>query len=219
MSTLSSCNHSLLHVTSTSRRSSYNRPSSLNLSGGLTCHFLGNQKLQSLNTCLLQIVQNGGRSTKMDMKVNNDILPDIPQLPSNSDPGSWKLWLVGVFMSVIIPFWKNKWSPLQKIQQKVERVVDTAQAVTDMVEDVAEEIEKVADSLGDNLPKGKLQETALLVEEMASQTVDNINRLEEVLEKALSEQQESYIISFCNNGHWGRLLWCFPIRLRRWRTR
>lgn len=61
--------------------------------------------------------------------------------------------------------------------------MDSAQAVTDMVEDVAEEIEKVADSLGDNLPKGRLQETALLVEEMASQTVDNINRLEEVLEK------------------------------------
>ncbi|GMN35233.1 hypothetical protein TIFTF001_005166 [Ficus carica] len=127
------------------------------------------------------------REPDRDMKVNNDFnLPDVPQVPSNSDPGSWKLWLVGVFMTVIIPFWRNKWSPLQKLQQKVEQVVDTAQAVTDMVDDVVEEVEKVADEIGDRLPEGKLREAAQHVEDLAHKTSESIDRLEDVLEKVFT---------------------------------
>ncbi|KAF4372931.1 hypothetical protein CsatB_008489 [Cannabis sativa] len=132
-----------------------------------------------------------------NISVKNNILPDLPQLPSpdNSDPGSWKVWLMGMIVSVIIPFWTNKWGRLQKIQKQVETVVDTAQEVTEMVEDMAKKVEKVADELGDRLPEGgKLKQTALFVEDFAQKTVHNADLIEDLLQKV--EEVENKVEDF-----------------------
>ncbi|PON49747.1 hypothetical protein PanWU01x14_227830 [Parasponia andersonii] len=159
------------------------------------CRFLGNPRLQSASTSL-QRVQNCKKNTKMDISVKNNILPDLPPLPSdNSSPGSWKLWLMGILISVVVPFWKNKWGPLQKLQKEVETVVDTAQEVTDIIEDVAKGVEKLADELGDHLPEGgKLQQAAEFVEDMAKGTVHKANLVEDVLEKV--EEVENQVEEF-----------------------
>lgn len=130
------------------------------------------------------------------MKVNDHLLPDVPQPPSDSsDPGAWKVWAAGIFFTVIIPFWQNKWGPLKKWQERLEEVVDAAQEVVEVVEDAAEGLEKVADELGDKLPQGsKLQKAALMIENLANQTTKNTDRLEEALDKV--EELENKVEEF-----------------------
>ncbi|ONI35233.1 hypothetical protein PRUPE_1G524300 [Prunus persica] len=114
-------------------------PSCLRTNRRDRCHFLGNRNfLQSILK-----VQNGTK-IKMDVVVNG-AEPGTP-LPSDPSSGtSWKLWLVGILISVVVPFWKNKWWPLQKFREQIETTLDSVEDVAELVEKVAGEVEKVED--------------------------------------------------------------------------
>ncbi|OMP07495.1 hypothetical protein CCACVL1_01292, partial [Corchorus capsularis] len=83
-------------------------------------------------------VQNSERSYRNMVVCNVGSGPSLP----DPNPGSWKFWLLGMLMSVVLPFWRGKWGPLMKIKQEVETIIDTVEAVTDVVEKVAEQVEK-----------------------------------------------------------------------------
>ncbi|XVE60545.1 hypothetical protein DITRI_Ditri05aG0137300 [Diplodiscus trichospermus] len=173
-----------------------------------SCHFLviskhkskhqilRNQKLLSLGTGLK--VQNTDRYRNM---VVCDSVGSGPTVPSASSPtpvpGSWKPWILGILLSVILPFWRGKWGPLLKLKEEVQAVINKVEAVTDTVEKVAEEVEKVADDIGDQLPEGRLKDALEFVEDMAEDTADGaqlagdfIDKVEDMVDEA-EEKVES----------------------------
>ncbi|KAH0989180.1 hypothetical protein GBA52_000663 [Prunus armeniaca] len=148
------------------------------------CHFLGNRSfLQSIMK-----VQNGTK-IKMDVVVNG-VEPGTP-LPSDPSSGtSWKLWLVGILISVVVPFWKNKWWPLQKFREQVETTLDSVEDVAELVEKVAGEVEKVADDIADHLPQGDLQKAARFVENVAREAAKDASLADDLIEKVEDVEKE-----------------------------
>ncbi|XP_039069146.1 uncharacterized protein LOC120215565 [Hibiscus syriacus] len=93
--------------------------------------------------------------------------------PSNHGPGSWKLWVLGILLSVVLPFWRSKWGPLLKLKdENAETVIEKVEAVTNTVKKVAEQVEEVADEIGNNLPEGRLKDTLEIVEDVAQNTAE-----------------------------------------------
>ncbi|PRQ21346.1 hypothetical protein RchiOBHm_Chr7g0238201 [Rosa chinensis] len=163
-----------------------------------SCRFLGNRSLPSCNTSL-QRVQIG---SKILLMVVNSVDPGTPPLPSEPSGGSWKMWLLGVLFSVIIPLTKNKWYPLLKLKGKlyyihnviiidrVETVTDAAEEVAELVEKVSEEVEEVADDIGNHLPEGKLRHAAMRVEELADKTGKAAAMADDIIEKVEEVEKE-----------------------------
>ncbi|KAB2093243.1 hypothetical protein ES319_A02G083400v1 [Gossypium barbadense] len=100
-----------------------------------------------------------------------------------SDPGSWKLWVVGIVMSIILPFWRSKWGPLLKLKDEVETIIDKAEEVTDIVEKVAGQVEEVADDIGNHMPEGRLKNALQFVEDMAQNTADGARLAGDLIDK------------------------------------
>ncbi|CAI0447896.1 unnamed protein product [Linum tenue] len=116
--------------------------------------------------------------------------------PSSSSGGfDWKGWLVGVIMSVLLPFWRGQLWSLKKIQVNVESVLERMEEVAETVEEVAEKVEEVADEIGDNLPEGELKEMLEKVEEAAGKAAKAADVAQQVLEtvQEMEDQVESYI--------------------------
>ncbi|KAF3435057.1 hypothetical protein FNV43_RR22144 [Rhamnella rubrinervis] len=80
----------------------------------------------------------------------------------------WARWVLGSVLTVLLPFWKNEWTKLQRIEGTVEMVVEEVENVAEVVEKVAVKAEKVSSEVADRLPEnGKLKETALVVEQIS----------------------------------------------------
>ncbi|XWS14956.1 hypothetical protein CRYUN_Cryun35bG0052800 [Craigia yunnanensis] len=152
---------------------------------------LRNQKLQSLGTGLIR-VQNTDRYRNMVVCSSVGSGPPIPSNPTPG-PGSWKTWILGILISIILPFWRGKWGRLLKLKEEVETAVDTVEAATDIVEKVAEQVEKVVDDIGNHLPEGRLKDALEFVEDIAEDTADGARLAGEVIDKVedMEEKVES----------------------------
>ncbi|RQO86773.1 hypothetical protein POPTR_002G101600v4 [Populus trichocarpa] len=159
--------------------------------------FLRNQRLQVFSTSLKLLY---ARNTKMEMAVYNS-LGTGPAHPSAPSPcliqlygdlrTSRKGWVLGMLISIILPFCRNKWGALLLIKDKVEQVVEIADHVADIVEEVAEEVGKVAEEVADHLPEGgKLQQVATFVENVAKETAKDANVVDEIIEKIKNQVEE-----------------------------
>ncbi|XAR62124.1 hypothetical protein NMG60_11016753 [Bertholletia excelsa] len=133
-------------------------------------------------------------NTNLDLIVRSSVEPGIP-LPPDPSPGSWKSWLLGAVITIVLPFLRHKWGPLFKLTKEVETVVETADHVTEVIEKVAEEVEKVADEVADDLPEGtKLKEAMEFIEEKAKETAKKAHWAEELIDKV--EEVEKEVESF-----------------------
>nr|DAD22032.1 TPA_asm: hypothetical protein HUJ06_023495 [Nelumbo nucifera] len=93
-------------------------------------------------------------------------------------------WIFGMLISIILPFWRNKWAPLLTLKREVDTVVETIENVVNVVEVVAEEVENVADEIAKKLPEGgKLKEAVCAVEHIAKEAAKDAHLAEEFLEK------------------------------------
>ncbi|KAJ6939519.1 hypothetical protein NC651_005848 [Populus alba x Populus x berolinensis] len=147
--------------------------------------FLRNQRLEVFSTSLKLLY---ARNTKMEMAVYSS-LGTGPAHPSAPSP--WKGWVLGMLISIILPFCRNKWGALLLIKDKVEEVVEIADQVADIVEEVAEEVGKVADEVADHLPEGgKLQQVATFIENVAKETAKDANVVDEIIEKVEGVEKE-----------------------------
>ncbi|XP_048437350.1 uncharacterized protein LOC103940295 isoform X2 [Pyrus x bretschneideri] len=166
------------------------RPSYLSANDRDRCRFLGNR---SFLQPLIMKVESGSRK-KMAVVVNS-VEPGAP-LPSDPSGINWKLWLVGMLFSVAIPFWKNKWWPLQNIKapilctEKFSTALDTVEDVAEVVEKVAGQVEKVADDIADHLPEGRLQEAARIVESVAREAGKDAALADDLIEKVEEVEKE-----------------------------
>ncbi|KAL4279685.1 hypothetical protein GQ457_03G033620 [Hibiscus cannabinus] len=127
--------------------------------------------------------------------------PIVPSTPAPA-PGSWKAWIVGILMSIILPMWRGNWRPLLKLKQEAETIIDTVEAVADMVEKVAEQVEKVADEVGDRLPEGKLKDALEFVEDLADDTADGARITGDFIDKVedMVDQVEDKVESLMKPG-------------------
>ncbi|KAJ7958964.1 Phage capsid scaffolding protein (GPO) serine peptidase [Quillaja saponaria] len=148
-----------------------------------SCSLLQNQSRGSLSACGLRLRHDCKR--KMDVTVCSSAEPG-PPLPSDS----WKAWLLGFIMTIIVPFGWNKWGPLLTLKQKVETAIDVAENVTEIVEKVADEVDKVAEEIADHLPKGKLQKVVRFVEKAAEETSKDADVAEQVFDKLEDVEKE-----------------------------
>ncbi|XP_010272973.1 PREDICTED: uncharacterized protein LOC104608631 [Nelumbo nucifera] len=141
-------------------------------------NFLANRGLLSLG-----ILSFSGRvlnktNTKMDVTVYSSVQP------GGSPSNSWRNWIFGMLISIILPFWRNKWAPLLTLKREVDTVVETIENVVNVVEVVAEEVENVADEIAKKLPEGgKLKEAVCAVEHIAKEAAKDAHLAEEFLEK------------------------------------
>ncbi|KAK9110974.1 hypothetical protein Scep_018493 [Stephania cephalantha] len=103
---------------------------------------------------------------------------------SGSHSNSWKNWILGTLLSLILPFWKHKWAPLLAIKNEVDKVIGTIDVVTEVVEKVAEGVEKAAEEVAQRLPEGgKLQEAVLVVEKIAKKVHEDAHATDEFIHK------------------------------------
>ncbi|XP_075633156.1 uncharacterized protein LOC142605606 isoform X2 [Castanea sativa] len=156
--------------------------------------FLGtDQRLQFLKTGLRELAVS---KRKMDVAVHSSI-PSVPPMPSNpASPGPWKLWIIGLIASAILPFFGIKLGPLLKLKQEVDTVVETAEEVVEVVEKVAEEVDKVAEEISEHLPEGgKLRVAVKIIEKVAEKTAKDAQLVEDAIDKveALEKDVESLI--------------------------
>ncbi|KAJ6709548.1 hypothetical protein OIU74_010610 [Salix koriyanagi] len=139
---------------------------------------LGNQRLEIFSTSLKLLY---AKNTKMQMAVYSSVGTGSAH---PSAPSPWKGWILGVLLSVILPFCRNKWGGLLLMKDKIEAVVELADQVADIVEEVAEGVEKVADEVADHLPEGgRLKQVATFVENVARETAKDADLIDDVIEK------------------------------------
>ncbi|KAA8528317.1 hypothetical protein F0562_035672 [Nyssa sinensis] len=137
----------------------------------------------------LQYLSNGQRNrrnsnTKIDLVVysSSGVEPGapIPSEPSNFPKG----WILGLLITVILPFFSSKWGPLLGLKKGFENAVETAEQVTETIEKVAEEVEKVAEEIAEDLPAGgKLQKALVYAENVAKETAKDAQLGEEIIDK------------------------------------
>ncbi|XP_058224815.1 uncharacterized protein LOC131333976 isoform X3 [Rhododendron vialii] len=118
-----------------------------------------------------------GRNGSMDLVVYSDVQPGGAPLPSDPSSNSWKGWILGALITIMLPFLRNKWGPLFKLTKDVEAVAERAEHVTKVVEEVAEEVDKVAKEVADELPKGGKLEKAIESVENAAEKADKAAHL------------------------------------------
>ncbi|KAE8725017.1 Detected protein of unknown function [Hibiscus syriacus] len=129
-----------------------------------------NQNLQLLGTSIW--LKNTERDNDMVVCCSAGPGSLVPSSPSPGH-GSWKLWVLGILLSVVLPFWRSKWAPLLKLKAEAETVIDKVEAVTNTVEKVLEQVEEVADEIGNILPEGRLKDT-LEIEENVEEVEENV---------------------------------------------
>ncbi|KAM7518544.1 hypothetical protein LguiB_017506 [Lonicera macranthoides] len=132
---------------------------------------------------------------KRDFAVHSSILPGGSSSPSNSMKG----WLLGMVVTIVLPFFTHKWGPLLKWTKSIESVVETVEQITNSVESVAEKLHEVAENIEESLPQGNLRNVFDFIENTAEEIAkgadvagDLIDKIQEVEDKveAFIEQSE-----------------------------
>ncbi|KAI3942223.1 hypothetical protein MKW92_029049 [Papaver armeniacum] len=169
-------------------RRNYNQPpasASLNTIDQRFSSFLANQGLSLSMVTRRSSLVHRKLYKKMDATVYASVQPGLP-VPTPSPSGSnWKGWILGAFLSIILPLLRHK-SPFLTLKSKVDMVVGTIDTVAEVIEMVAEGVEKVADQVADQLPEAH---EAAKDAHLADQFLDKIVEVEEgLLEKIESKE-------------------------------
>ncbi|CAL5213605.1 unnamed protein product [Lathyrus oleraceus] len=132
-------------------------------------------------------------------RLKNDEVP--PEAPDSKifAFSSWVKWVLCSLFSFMIPFWRQKWGKLQRIEEEAELVIEEVEKVAEVIEKVAEEAEKLSEDIAKKLPEdAKLKKAALVVENLSKQvahdaeiTEEFIHKIEEVANDI--EDLESYV--------------------------
>ncbi|XP_058760717.1 uncharacterized protein LOC131634054 isoform X2 [Vicia villosa] len=108
-------------------------------------------------------------------------------------------WVLCSLLSFMLPFWRQNWAKLQRIEEEAEFVIEEAEKVAEVIEKVAEEAEKVSENIAEKLPEdAKLKKAALVVENVSKQVAHDaqiteqfIHKIEEVADDI--EDLESFV--------------------------
>ncbi|XP_022762150.1 uncharacterized protein LOC111308071 [Durio zibethinus] len=105
---------------------------------------------------------------------------DSPPAAGSGPPKfNFSLWAKCLLASVLsfLPFWKEKWAKLKRIQGESELVVVQVENVAGVVEKVATAAEKVSAQVTEKLPDdSKLQKAAVVVEHVSEKNSPRCSR-------------------------------------------
>ncbi|KAJ4822020.1 hypothetical protein Tsubulata_001586 [Turnera subulata] len=160
------------------------------------CQLLINQSQRSLLSHLL--ISN--TNTRNVAVYSGDGEERRPLITIEFSPGSWKSWITGFIMSlVLLPFggsrlyWASFKARVDVIEEKIESVVET-------VEEVAEGVEKVAEVIDEHLPDGgEIDKAVKLVKNIAEEIQKGAELAEEALDKV--EELETEVDKFINGAN------------------
>ncbi|KAM0036000.1 hypothetical protein Hdeb2414_s0015g00453131 [Helianthus debilis subsp. tardiflorus] len=143
-----------------------------------------------------------GGVRRNSMIVYANVEPAGKPSPPSGSSGSWKNWVIGILMTVIVPFFTAKGGPIKLLIQRVDQIMDTAEHITEVVEAVADKVDKVVEELGDELPEGsEIKKTLDFIENIAERVerdaqnagdfIDKVqemeDKIEEIMEPILEE--------------------------------
>ncbi|KAL8521154.1 hypothetical protein ACS0TY_011632 [Phlomoides rotata] len=111
--------------------------------------------------------------------------------PSKFVFSKWMKWVLGSLVSVLLPFWKNKWDTLLTLEGEAEKVVEEVEVVVEVVEKVATTAEKVAEVVLKQLPdNSKIKEAAQVVEHVSSVAAHNAQLIQNLINKVDDVKQD-----------------------------
>nr|GLL18368.1 uncharacterized protein LOC109149305 [Ipomoea trifida] len=105
--------------------------------------------------------------------------PGIPLPSGPPDSNPLKGWVIGLLISVVIPFFRHKFGSFLQIKSAIDKVEEIVHGV----EKVAEVVEKVAEEIGENLPAGKLKDAVEMIEHVAEKADKDAEALGEFIDK------------------------------------
>ncbi|XP_058760716.1 uncharacterized protein LOC131634054 isoform X1 [Vicia villosa] len=137
-------------------------------------------------------------STHANRLKNDEAQPEAPDSKIFAFT-SWVKWVLCSLLSFMLPFWRQNWAKLQRIEEEAEFVIEEAEKVAEVIEKVAEEAEKVSENIAEKLPEdAKLKKAALVVENVSKQVAHDaqiteqfIHKIEEVADDI--EDLESFV--------------------------
>ncbi|GAV87869.1 hypothetical protein CFOL_v3_31294 [Cephalotus follicularis] len=168
------------------------RLSSSNINPGYNSK-LGN--ISPINQGLRSFLYQSGTGRQVDTNMFKDdkdgkVRPPVTA-PARHNIFRWTRWLLGSILTLLLPFWKEKWQKLRKIEGEAEMVVEEVRHVTEVVEKVATVAENVSMEVADALPEqGKLKKAALLVERVSNATAQEAHFANDIARKVHALEQD-----------------------------
>ncbi|KAL2538582.1 uncharacterized protein Fot_19973 [Forsythia ovata] len=123
-------------------------------------------------------------------------VPGVP-LPSGPPSNSIRSWILGMVISIVLPFFSHKLGALWVLKNRIENTVQQVEDMVEVVEKVAEEVDKIADDILDDLPEGQLKNIVNYVEDLAEKTAKNADTIGDLIDKVqeAQDQMESFVES------------------------
>ncbi|XP_055833129.1 uncharacterized protein LOC129902110 [Solanum dulcamara] len=111
-------------------------------------------------------------------------------LPSPASSNPFNGWVIGILISIALPFFRFKWGSLLQLKNKVENVIETVEDVVDGVEKVAEKIDEVAEHIGNVLPESQLKNVLKAVENFSEDTAEVAHAAGDFIDQIQGEDVE-----------------------------
>ncbi|KAJ8551162.1 hypothetical protein K7X08_000532 [Anisodus acutangulus] len=121
---------------------------------------------------------------KFVVSINNGSLPSSPS--SNPLNG----WVIGILLSIALPFFRFKWGSLLQLKNTVKDVIETVEDVVDEVEKVAGKVDKLAEHMGNVLPEGQLKNALKAVEKISEDTAEVAHAAGDIIDKLQGDDVE-----------------------------
>ncbi|KAJ9174918.1 hypothetical protein P3X46_013513 [Hevea brasiliensis] len=137
----------------------------------------------------MMMITTNGATRNLDtnmVKVKDDMgkAPVPPVDPPRANYASWAKWMLGSMLSLILPFWKEKWEKLKMIEGEAEIVGEEVESVAAVVQKAATMAENISAEVAEKLPEnGKLKETAVLIERVSKATAHDAQLTRDFIHK------------------------------------
>ncbi|CAI9786640.1 unnamed protein product [Fraxinus pennsylvanica] len=141
------------------------------------------------------LVQCSNKNTR-NFVVYASSVPGVPS-PSGPPSNSIRSWILGLVVSLVLPFFSHKLGPLWVLKNRIENVVEQVEQMVEVVEKVAEEVDKIADDIMDDLPEGQLKNLVNHIDDMAEKTAKNADAIGDLIDKVqeAEDKLESFVES------------------------
>ncbi|KAK6241310.1 hypothetical protein SCA6_006699, partial [Theobroma cacao] len=136
------------------------------------------------------ISTNIGLWRKLDAGITKDEREKSSPPPGSAPPKFnfflWAKCILGSVLSFSLPFWKEKWTKLKRIEGEAEMVVEEVENVAEVVEKVATAAEKLSAQVAEKLPDDSmLKKAALVVEHVSEETAQDAHGTTEFIHQVM----------------------------------
>ncbi|XP_071732360.1 uncharacterized protein [Rutidosis leptorrhynchoides] len=136
--------------------------------------------------------------TRRNFVIRSNITPPpgVP-IPSGSPSGSMRNWIVGIVLTLVLPFFTHKWGPLLTLKNKVDTAVNSVEYIIETIEEVATKVDHVIDDITDDLPaNSQLRKTMEAVDRVVEGVAKSAHIADDIIDKveAVEDKLEAIIL-------------------------